>query len=439
MRGSVTVQRLQERRCRAIGSVFTLAALASVLLAPDGHAESEEIEGRLQKIRLEVSQTERTIGGLKSEFTKLKRDEKGLNSELQTLTTSEQDLTIKSQETAQRKERLMHEVEVAERKVAEHQVLIRDRLRSLYVHSVVIGRPQYIGLSTRGDLERSAVYARSIRAFDEAKFHDVKRAVDSLIKSREELELALRESLRIQGELQSKRTELETKRVSLQGVMKEIKEKQLAAQQSLAKLRTEATKMEDLLRSITTEEGELKPDPQPSPESPPTPGSPAATSERVGVVDASLGGVDARVRSEDVMHPEGLFGKSVKVSYPVKGQVLRSFGRSKVTDFSDIIFSKGMEFKTPESSQVKAVLGGRVAFSGSMPGYDMVVIIDHGLRSYSLYGRLGKAFVAKGDVVKRGTAIGVTSAPDTKGRNFYFETRKNGSPVDPSTVLARAS
>jgi septal ring factor EnvC (AmiA/AmiB activator) len=139
------------------------------------------------------------------------------------------------------------------------------------------------------------------------------------------------------------------------------------------------------------------------------------------------------------MDPEGLFGKSVRVSYPVKGQLLRSFGKAKVTDFSDIIFSKGMEFKTAESSQVKAVLGGRVAFSGSMPGYDTVVIIDHGSRSYSLYGRLGKAFVAKGDLVKRGGSLGVTSAPDTKGRNFYFETRKNGNPVDPSAVLSRAS
>jgi septal ring factor EnvC (AmiA/AmiB activator) len=74
-----------------------------------------------------------------------------------------------------------------------------------------------------------------------------------------------------------------------------------------------------------------------------------------------------------------------------------------------------------------------------MPGYDTVVIIDHGERSYSLYGRLGKSHVKQGDLVQRRDVIGVTSAADSKGRNFYFETRKNGAPVDPGSVLSRAS
>jgi septal ring factor EnvC (AmiA/AmiB activator) len=103
---------------------------------------------------------------------------------------------------------------------------------------------------------------------------------------------------------------------------------------------------------------------------------------------------------------------------------VQRFGKAKVTDFADMIFSKGLEFKTAAASQVSAILGGRIAFAGSMPGYDSVVIIDHGKRSYSLYGRLGKIFVAKGDA---------------KGRNFYFETRKNGDPIDPMTVLGRAA
>jgi septal ring factor EnvC (AmiA/AmiB activator) len=255
----------------------------------------------------------------------------------------------------------------------------------------------------------------------------VKSAVDSLVSSRAALEATLRESLRLQSELQTKRAELEAKRTTLQTVMRQIKEKQQAAQQSLAKLRAEAGKMEELLRAITTEE-QSEPAPQVTPVQPSAPIDTPSTTESPNATNASVGGSTSQINPEDVMHPEGLFGKSVRVSYPVKGQLLRSFGKSKVTDFSDIIFSKGMEFKTAESSQVKAVLGGRVAFSGSMPGYDTVVIIDHGSRSYSLYGRLGKAFVAKGELVKRGTQLGVTSTPDAKGRNFYFETRRTGIP-----------
>ncbi len=438
MKRSVCSERLGARRCGGV-LIEVMCLIAAFVTVPSGWAESTDVEVRLQKIRLEVSQTEKTIGVLKSEFAKLKREEKTLNSELQVLIAAEADLTKKSADTTQRKEKLTLEVEVAEKRVVEQQALIRDRLRALYLHSAVDGQPRYVRMVMKGDLERTAVYARSVRMFDSARFQDVKKVVDSLIRARDELEATLRESLRIQGELQTKRTELEAKRLTLQGVMKAIKEKQQVAQQSLGTLRIEAAKIEELLHSITSDEGVVRPEVVPSPVTSLEPGSAPLTTERDGALNARTGDVQPQVKVEDVMHPEGLFGKGVRVSYPIKGQVLRSFGRSKVTDFSDIIFSKGMEFKTAESSQVKSVLGGRVAFSGVMPGFDMVVIIDHGLRSYSLYGRLGKVFVAKGDLVKRGAVVGVTAAPDAKGRNFYFETRKNGNPVDPSTVLSRAS
>jgi septal ring factor EnvC (AmiA/AmiB activator) len=74
-----------------------------------------------------------------------------------------------------------------------------------------------------------------------------------------------------------------------------------------------------------------------------------------------------------------------------------------------------------------------------MPAYETVVVVDHGARSYSLYGRLGSAVVKKGDVVERDAVLGTTAELDKKGRNFYFEVRRNGSPVDPETVLKRVS
>jgi septal ring factor EnvC (AmiA/AmiB activator) len=40
--------------------------------------------------------------------------------------------------------------------------------------------------------------------------------------------------------------------------------------------------------------------------------------------------------------------------------------------------------------------------------------------------------------VNRRDVVGVTAQADSKGRNFYFETRKNGAPVDPVSVLGRA-
>jgi septal ring factor EnvC (AmiA/AmiB activator) len=129
----------------------------------------------------------------------------------------------------------------------------------------------------------------------------------------------------------------------------------------------------------------------------------------------------------------------VRISAPVKGTVVQKFGKVKVTDFADMIFSKGLEFATAAGSEVFAVLEGKVAYVGNLPGYETVVVVDHGSRSYSLYGRLGKSLVKAGEMLAQDQAVGVTGEPDPKGRNFYFEVRKSGSPVDPERVLRQLS
>jgi septal ring factor EnvC (AmiA/AmiB activator) len=100
-----------------------------------------------------------------------------------------------------------------------------------------------------------------------------------------------------------------------------------------------------------------------------------------------------------------------------------------------MVFSKGVDFSATSGSDVHAVLGGKVAFAGVMPGFEQVLVVEHGGRSYSLYGRLGGIGVKIGDPVQQDQVIATTSTPDPKGRNFYFEVRKNGNPVNPESVI----
>jgi len=65
---------IQVRRNTKIGTLLVLVLGLAGLTA--ARADSEELTARLQKIRVEVSQTEKTIGSLKSEFSKLKREDR---------------------------------------------------------------------------------------------------------------------------------------------------------------------------------------------------------------------------------------------------------------------------------------------------------------------------------------------------------------------------
>jgi septal ring factor EnvC (AmiA/AmiB activator) len=87
---------------------------------------------------------------------------------------------------------------------------------------------------------------------------------------------------------------------------------------------------------------------------------------------------------------------------------------------------------------VVAVAAGRVSFVGSLPGFDEVVVLDHGGGYLSLTGRLVAVGVADGQEVEAGTTLG-HAAPKTVddglGRTIYFEIRHGRRPIDPLPFL----
>lgn len=430
--------RLLSALCRRFGLGCLQLGLLVVALC-HVQAQTSDIAARLSKIRSDVATTERTIEGLKAEFRKLKKDETKLEDEIRRLGQEEQTLLTESMQVLRRKEKLLIDLKAAEARVVRQQTLIRNRLRTLYINSSLSERTMVLGAAQTGAVERVAVYASTLRRYDDARFSDVTRAVEELLATRRALDKALEEGKAIQDGLQSKRVELEEQKSKLRSVIQQIQNRQQAAKRSLDSLTAEADKLEALLRVIMSGDDKPRQSDQVAQGGAVDALAPTGESEGDRSPDAPKIAPDQGVSLTQVMHPGGLFAQTARLVYPVAGEIVQRFGSNKVTSFADMVFSKGLEYKTPEGSQVKAVLGGRVAFAGLMPGYDTVVIIDHGERSYSLYGRLGKSHVRQGDIIQRRDVIGVTSAADSKGRNFYFETRKNGAPVDPSSVLSRAS
>ena len=119
------------------------------------------------------------------------------------------------------------------------------------------------------------------------------------------------------------------------------------------------------------------------------------------------------------------------ISLPAIGRVVRSFGKRRVQEFDDVISNNGVELLVEEGSTVKAIRDGIVRFIGEMPHFGPVVVVDHGERLYSLYGRLQKVSVKVGANLKRGGSIGLVGKISERGSNFYFESRRAGRAIDP--------
>lgn len=141
----------------------------------------------------------------------------------------------------------------------------------------------------------------------------------------------------------------------------------------------------------------------------------------------------AKPTPENVTHPPIAQGKG-RLSWPVSGQVQAEYGRPR--NQGGLKWT-GILIAAPEGTPVRCVAGGQVVFADWMPGYGLVLIVDHGQGFLSLYGYNHTLVKEAGDRVEADETIatvGRGTAMDTTG--LYFEIRRDGKPTDPRGWLA---
>ncbi|MGH9309949.1 MAG: murein hydrolase activator EnvC family protein, partial [Vicinamibacterales bacterium] len=123
--------------------------------------------------------------------------------------------------------------------------------------------------------------------------------------------------------------------------------------------------------------------------------------------------------------------------WPVRGTVARRFGRQPSSQPGDAIVRNGMDVSVAEGQPVRSVHEGTVAYADQFAGYGNLVIVDHGSRSYSLYGYLGSMEVARGERVEAGATLGASGRDPSGNPSLYFELRVDGAAVDPLQWLRK--
>jgi septal ring factor EnvC (AmiA/AmiB activator) len=122
------------------------------------------------------------------------------------------------------------------------------------------------------------------------------------------------------------------------------------------------------------------------------------------------------------------------LGWPLSGNLLARFG-GKMPDGRA---SAGVLIGAPAGSTVSAVADGRVVFSEWMTGYGLILIVDHGNGTMSLYAHNDSLLRDAGATVKRGDAVAKVGSSGGQGLPaLYFELRRNGQPVDPASWLQR--
>lgn len=120
------------------------------------------------------------------------------------------------------------------------------------------------------------------------------------------------------------------------------------------------------------------------------------------------------------------------LGWPVSGALLAGYG----APMPDGRSSDGLLIGASAGSAVKAVADGQVVYAEWMTGYGLLLIVDHGNGYMSLYAHNDALLKDVGTAVKRGDSVGTVGNSGGQGRPaLYFELRRNGQPVNPTTWL----
>lgn len=142
--------------------------------------------------------------------------------------------------------------------------------------------------------------------------------------------------------------------------------------------------------------------------------------------------------SKEAPAGSGLESMRGKLEWPVKGQLIGGFGKTKHHEFSTDVFRKGLEIEAPVGEEIRAVEKGKIVFADRFSGYGKMLIIDHGDRYYTVYAHLSDFLKKSGDPVKRGEAVALVGDSESLvGSKLYFEMRKDGRSIDPTPWFQR--
>lgn len=374
-------------------------------LAP---AKLEELKSRLREVEQKVGSEQSRLARLEQERDTIgkklgKLDSAKVETESQQTKVQESVISLSTEA-----ERLKFVLYGARQQMELQRARMHRRVVALYKTQQRSPNADYLFRSeSTTDLLKRAKYLSKVTEHDQEYISELTNVVRRGQDDRKQLEELLSERRRKLAELTDLREQLERQKLETAELLREQEVKAEQQQFSLVALKLSANQLQTMV-------GELMDQQQ--------------GSEEVVGPDQTIG---PRVPSMGLASVRG------KLEFPVGGKLVQSFGKQRHTEFEDILFKKGLEIASEPGSLVRAVAAGKVLFRQELPGYGQVVIIDHGKRYYTLYGRLGEIMVDVGQELKGGDGVAVTGPLDGRGRNFYFELRHEGKAKDPTAYFQR--
>lgn len=197
-------------------------------------------------------------------------------------------------------------------------------------------------------------------------------------------------------------------------MLDELKGDESRLARELDRKRTAAEKLSEAIENIIKEEIEK-----------------AKKVERTAAVASS--GPKPSAASETSILSKDFQNNKGKLPWPVKNGIITGyFGRQQHPTIKSVeITNNGIDIRTDQGSPVRAVFDGTVVGTQFIPGYDYMVILQHG-EYYTVYSNLEEVSVKKGDKIAVRQNLGKASTDrKTNSSEVHFEIWKEKTRLNP--------
>ena len=113
-----------------------------------------------------------------------------------------------------------------------------------------------------------------------------------------------------------------------------------------------------------------------------------------------------------------------------------NFGQRRLNNNVLESVHSGLDIRAPFGEKIRAANAGTVVLASDLYLGGKTVIVDHGLGVFSSYGHMSKLLVKRGEVVKKGAAIGLCgSTGRSTGPHLHWSIKIFNARVDPEAML----
>jgi septal ring factor EnvC (AmiA/AmiB activator) len=385
------------------GILALLMVVASVALAQN---PKDELSGVKQEIKAK-----------KQLITKTRKVEAVISTELrgilQNLEQKKSDLGRLDRDLRGVESSLDHtgrETKQVTEEASRKRIEIERRLSSLYKAGELGALRMFFSAESFPQLAENIRYMKSILDNDKRIFIEYDQKINQLKSLKADLERDALKKERIMTGIEKKKQEIEAEKSKKAAYLGKVRQDRKSYETSLKELQVNATRLQVMITRLE-----------------------ALSRRRLSSRHEKPGAKLKPLAELPPVPDRGFASQKGRMSLPVRGEILETYGKHKHPEFNSFTFSKGLSISASTGTEIKAIYEGTVIFADYFKGFGNMMVVDHGGGYFSLYAHASRLAKKVGAEVARHETIGAVGDVDSsKGSLLYFEIRHDGKPVDPA-------